>query len=114
MRHKGEAESPARGAVGGQQVRTQGCHSATTPEDFLCVPCACGWGGGQTETQPYEEGNIKQMIKDVYTCTWQSIPQRETQSEIGADHRGADEAWEAQVLGDPLEGVTFKLMEDCK
>lgn len=54
------------------------------------------------------------MIKDVYACTWQSVPQRETQGETGADHRGADEAWEAQVLGDPLEGVTFKLMDDWK
>ena len=33
---------------------------------------------------------------------------------MGADNRGANEDWEGEVLGDHLEGVTFKLMDDQK
>lgn len=60
-------EETQSGGCGDKQAHLQCIHSTTTPERFLCVPCACEEGSQQTEPLPYEKGNTQQNFK-LKTC----------------------------------------------
>lgn len=71
---------------------------------------------GRAEPQPQEEENIKQIIKQrrMFDAITHGNKYHTGKHRVKWDWITgvADEGWEGEVLRDPFEGVTIKLMDE--